>query len=70
MAAVVAELVAAAEAEPEADVAADEVDPEVEVADVVANKKTFFLFSYTTQYNNRILKFVNIFTMRLAQCAI
>ena len=66
----VAELVAAAEAEPEADVAADEVDPEVEVADVVANKKNFFLFSYATQYNNRILKFVNIFTMRLAQCAI
>ena len=47
MAAVVAELVAAAEAEPEVDVAADEVDPEVEVADVVANKKETFFCSLT-----------------------
>ena len=61
--------VAAAEVEPEADVAADEVDHEVEAADVDANLK-LFLFSYNTQYNNRILKFVNIFTIRLAQCAI
>ena len=51
MAAVVAELVAAAEAEPEVDVAADEVDPEVEVADVVVNKKEafFVLLHYTVQ---------------------
>ena len=35
--------VAAAEVEPEADVAADEVDHEVEAADVDANLKAFFV---------------------------
>ena len=56
--------VEAAEVEPEADVAADEVDHEVEAADVDANLKAFFCSLNNTQYNNRILKFVNIFTRK------